>query len=150
MTGVNMVHVPYKTVAAAITELVGGQVQVMFTVGPSGLPQVRAGRIRGLAVSTLKRSAFIPELPTVAESGLAGFDVTAWNGILAPARTPKAVIDKFHGGVVDALKLADVRQRLEGLSFEPVGNSPAEFGEFVRIDIARWAKVIKSANVKAD
>ena len=149
-TGVNMVHVPYKTVAAAITELVAGQVQVMFTVAPAGLPQVRAGRIRGLAVSTAKRSSFVPELPTVAESGLPGFDVTAWNGILAPARTPKSVIDKFHGGVASALKLADVQQRLEGFGFEAVGNTPEEFGRFVRTDIERWAKVIRAANVKAD
>jgi tripartite-type tricarboxylate transporter receptor subunit TctC len=150
MTGVNMVHVPYKTVAAAITELVAGQLQVMFTVGPAGLPQVRAGRIRGLAVSTLKRSSFIPELPTVAEAGLAGFDVTAWNGILAPAKTPKPVVAKFHAGVVNALKLPDVQQRLDDLGFEPVGSTPEEFAQFVGTDIARWAKVIKAANVKAD
>ena len=150
MTGVNMVHVPYKTVAAAITELIAGQVQVMFTVAPSGLPQVRAGRIRGLAVSTLKRSAFAPELPTVAESGLPGFDVTAWNGILAPARTPKPVVAKFHDGVINALKMPDVLQRLEGLGFEPVGNTPEEFAQFVRVEIARWAKVIRTANVKAE
>ena len=150
MTGVNMVHVPYKTVAAAITELIAGQVQVMFTVGPSGLPQVRAGRIRGLAVSTLKRSVFAPELPTVAEAGLPGFDVTAWNGILAPARTPRAIIVKFHGAVIDALKMSDVLQRLEGLGFAPVGNTPEEFAQFVSVEIARWAKVIKTANVKAE
>lgn len=150
MTGVSMVHVPYKTVAAAITELVGGQVQVMFTVGPAGLPQVRAGRIRGLAVSTLKRSSFIPELPTVAESGLPGFDVTAWNGILAPAKTPQAIVAKFNQGVIGALKYPDVQQRLEGLGFEPVGNTPEEFGRFVREEIARWAKVIKAANVKPE
>jgi tripartite-type tricarboxylate transporter receptor subunit TctC len=150
MTGVNMVHVPYKTVAAAITELVAGQVQVMFTVGPAGLPQVRAGRIRGLAVSTLKRSSFIPELPTVAEAGLPGFDVTAWNGILAPAKTPRPVVSKFHQGIIGALKLSDVQQRLEGLGFEPVGNTPEEFGRFVSEEIARWAKVIKAANVKPD
>jgi tripartite-type tricarboxylate transporter receptor subunit TctC len=150
MTGVNMVHVPYKTVAAAITELVAGQLQVMFTVGPAGLPQVRAAKIRGLAVSTLKRSSFIPELPTVAEAGLPGFGVTAWNGILAPAKTPKPVVAKFHDGVVNALKHSDVQQRLEGLGFESVGNTPEEFAQFVHADIARWAKVIKTANVKPD
>jgi tripartite-type tricarboxylate transporter receptor subunit TctC len=150
MTGVNMVHVPYKTVAAAITDLMAGQVQVMFTVGPAGLPQVRAGKIRGIAVSTAKRSSFVPELPSVAEAGLAGFDVFGWNGILAPAKTPQPVIAKFHAGVVNALKLADVQQRLEGLGFDPVGNTPEEFGQFIRTDIARWAKLIKSANVKPD
>jgi tripartite-type tricarboxylate transporter receptor subunit TctC len=150
MTGVNMVHVPYKTVAAAITDLMAGQLQVMFTVGPAGLPQVRAGKIRGIAVSTAKRSSFVSELPSVAEAGLAGFDVFGWNGILAPAKTPPAVIAKFHAGVVNALKLTDVQQRLEGLGFEPVGNTPDEFGRFIRADIERWAKVIKTANVKPD
>jgi tripartite-type tricarboxylate transporter receptor subunit TctC len=150
MTGVNMVHVPYKTVAAAITDLMAGQLQVMFTVGPAGLPQVRAGKIRGIAVSTAKRSSFVPELPSVAEAGLTGFDVFGWNGILAPAKTPQAVIAKFHAGVVSALKLADVQQRLEALGFESVGNTPEEFGQFIRADIARWAKVIKTANVKPD
>jgi tripartite-type tricarboxylate transporter receptor subunit TctC len=150
MTGVNMVHVPYKTVAAAITDLMAGQLQVMFTVGPAGLPQVRAGKIRGIAVSTAKRSSFVPELPSVAEAGLTGFDVFGWNGILAPAKTPQAVIAKFHAGVVSALKLADVQQRLEGLGFESVGNTPDEFGRFIRADIERWAKVIKTANVKPD
>jgi tripartite-type tricarboxylate transporter receptor subunit TctC len=150
MTGVNMVHVPYKTVAAAITDLMAGQVQVMFTVGPAGLPQVRAGKIRGIAVSTAKRSSFVPELPSVAEAGLAGFDVFGWNGILAPAKTAQPVIAKLHAGVVNALRLNDVQQRLEGLGFEPVGNTPEEFGRFIRADIARWAKLIKSANVKPD
>jgi tripartite-type tricarboxylate transporter receptor subunit TctC len=145
-----MVHVPYKTVAAAITDLMAGQLQVMFTVGPAGLPQVRAGKIRGIAVSTAKRSSFVPELPSVAEAGLTGFDVFGWNGILAPAKTPQAVIAKFHAGVVSALKLADVQQRLEALGFESVGNTPEEFGQFIRADIARWAKVIKTANVKPD
>ncbi len=150
MTGVNMVHVPYKTVAAALTELMAGQVQVMFVVGPAGVPQVRAGRIRGLAVSTAKRSASVPDLPTVAEAGLSGFDVFGWNGFLVPARTPRAVIDRLHGEVVKALGLADVQQKLEGLGFEAVGNTPEEFGRFVRADIARWAKVIRDANVKAE
>ena len=150
LTEVNIVHVPYKTVAAAITELMAGQVQVMFTVGPAGLPQVRAGKIRGIAVSTAKRSSFVPELPTVAESGLSGFDVFGWNGVLAPAGTPKPIIDKLHREIMQALKLADLQQRLEALGFEAVGNSPDEFAQFVRADIARWAKVIRNANVKVD
>jgi len=150
MAGVNIVHVPYKTVAAAITDLVAGQVQVMFTVGPAGLPQIRAGRIRGLAVSTAKRSAFAPELPTVAESGLPGFDVFGWNGVLAPAGTPAPVVAKLHGGMVKALRGADVRERIAGFGFEPVGSTPEEFGEFVRTEIARWAKVMKESGARVD
>ena len=150
MAGVNMVHVPYKTVAAAITDLIAGQLQVMFTVGPAGLPQIRAGRIRGLAVSTAKRSAFAPELPAVAEAGLAGFDVFGWNGLLAPAGTPAPVIAKLHGEIVKALQIPEVRERIAGFGFEPVGDTPEEFGEFVRNDIARWAKVAKASGARVD
>ena len=150
MAGVNLVHVPYKTVAAAITDLIAGQLQVMFTVGPAGLPQIRAGRIRGLAVSTAKRSAFAPELPTVAEAGLGGFDVFGWNGLLAPAGTPKAVIAKLHDEITRALRIPEVRERIAGFGFEPVGNSPEEFGEFVKADIARWAKVAKESGARID
>ncbi|HEY6863693.1 MAG TPA: tripartite tricarboxylate transporter substrate binding protein [Burkholderiales bacterium] len=150
MAGIDMVHVPYKTVPAAITDLVAGQIQVMFTVGPAGLPQIRAGRIRGLAVSTAKRSAFAPELPTVAESGLPGYDVFGWNGVLVPAGTPKAIIAKLHDAIVGAMKEPAVRERMAGFGFEPVGNTPEEFGEFVKTDIARWAKVVKQSGAKAE
>jgi len=148
--GIDIVHVPYKTVAAAITDLVAGQLQVMFTVGPAGLPQIRAGRIRGLAVSTARRSAFAPELPTVAESGLPGFDVFGWNGLLAPAGTPAAVVAKLHGETVRALQNPEVRERIATFGFEPVGNSPADFGEFVKADIARWARVVKESGARVD
>jgi tripartite-type tricarboxylate transporter receptor subunit TctC len=150
MAGVDMVHVPYKTVAAAITDLIAGQLQVMFTVGPAGLPQVRAGRIRGLAVSTAKRSSFAPDLPTVAESGLPGFDVFGWNGLLAPAGTPAPVIARLHGEIVKALQDREVNERIAGFGFEPVGNTPEEFGEFVKTDIARWAKVAKQSGARVD
>ena len=150
LAGVNIVHVPYKTVAAAITDLVAGQVQVMFTVGPAGLPQIRAGRIRGLVVSTAKRSAFAPELPTVAEAGLAGFDVFGWNGLLAPAGTPRAVIAKLHEEITRALRSPEVRERIASFGFEPVGNTPEEFGEFVKADIAQWARVAKQSGARVD
>jgi len=148
--GVDMVHVPYKTVAAAIADLVAGRLQVMFTVGPAGLPQIQAGRLRGLAVSTAKRSAFAPDLPTVAESGLPSFDVFGWNGVLAPAGTPAPVIAKLQGEMVRALKLPEVRERLAGFGFEPVGSTPEEFGEFVKADIARWAKVVKESGARVE
>jgi len=150
MAGVNLVHVPYKTVAAAITDLITGRLQVMFTVGPAGLPQIRAGRIRGLAVSTAERSAFAPELPTVAEAGLAGFDVFGWNGLLAPAGTPKPVIARLQGEIVKALRLQDVRERVASFGFEPVGNMPEEFGEFIKADIAQWARVAKESGARVD
>jgi tripartite-type tricarboxylate transporter receptor subunit TctC len=150
LSGVNIVHVPYKTVAAAVTDLIAGQLQVMFTVGPAGLPQIRAGRIRGLAVSTAKRSAFAPELPTVAEAGLPGFEVFGWNGLLAPAGTPKPVIAKLHDEIVKALKLQQVEERIATFGFEPVGNTPDEFAGFIKADIAQWARVAKESGARVD
>jgi tripartite-type tricarboxylate transporter receptor subunit TctC len=150
MAGVQMVHVPYKTIPLAITDLVGGQLQVMFTVGPAGLPQVKAGRIRGLAVSTAKRSSFAPDLPTVAESGLPGFNVFGWNGVLATAGTPRPVIEKLHALFITAMKDPEVRTRMAGFGFEPIGNTPEEFGAFVKEDIARWAKLVKETGAKVE
>ena len=150
MAGVNMVHVPYKTIPAAITDLLAGQIQVMFTVGPAGLPHVKAGRIRGLAVSTIKRSAFAPDLPTVAESGLPGFNVFGWNGVLVTAGTPRPVIEKLHSLFITAMKDPEVRTRMAGFGFEPIGNSPEEFGAFVKEDIARWAKLVKETGAKVE
>jgi len=150
MAGVQMVHVPYKTIPAAITDLVGGQLQVMFTVGPAGLPQIKAGRIRGLAVSTAKRSAFAPELPTVAESGLPDYDVFGWNGVLVTAGTPRPVIEKLHSLFISAMKDPEVRKRMADFGFEPIGNSPEDFGSFVKEDIARWAKLVKETGAKVE
>jgi len=150
MAGVNMVHVPYKTIPAAITDLLAGQIQVMFTVGPAGLPHVKAGRIRGLAVSTIKRSAFAPDLPTVAESGLPGFNVFGWNGVLVTAGTPRPVIEKIPTLFITAMKDAEVRTRMAGFGFEPIGNTPEEFGAFVKEDIARWAKLVKETGAKVE
>ena len=150
MAGINLVHVPYKTIPAAITDLLGGQIQVMFTVGPAGLPQVKAGKIRGLAVSTAKRSSFAPDLPTVAESGLPGFNVFGWNGVLATAGTPRPVIEKLHSLFVTAMKDPETRKRMADFGFEPIGNSPEEFGAFVKEDIARWAKLVKETGAKVE
>ena len=150
MAGVNMVHVPYKTIPAAITDLLAGQIQVMFTVGPAGLPHVKTGRIRGLAVSTAKRSTFAPDLPTVAESGLPGFNVFGWNGVLATAGTPRPVIEKLHSLFITAMKDPEVRKRMADFGFEPIGNTPEEFGAFVKEDIARWAKLVKETGAKVE
>jgi tripartite-type tricarboxylate transporter receptor subunit TctC len=149
-TGVNIVHVPYKTVAQGVTALIGEQVQVNFVVGPSAVPQIRAGRIRPLAVTTSKRSASLPEVPTIAESGLAGFDAPAWNGVLVPARTPRPVITQLHAEIVKDLKLPDVLERITALGFEPVGSTPEEFGVFLKAELAKWAKVAKELGAKAE
>ena len=150
LTGIRLVHVPYKTAAQAMTDVLGGQPQLMFAVGPVGLPQVKAGRVRGLAVSTAQRSRMMPELPTVAESGVPGFEVVGWNGILAPAGTSPAVVARLYSGITGALKLPDVVSRLAATGFEPVGSTPEAFAAFVRTDMARWARVIRDAGVTVD
>jgi tripartite-type tricarboxylate transporter receptor subunit TctC len=150
MTGANMVHVPYKTVAQGVTGLIAGQAQVMFTVGPSAVPQIRSGRIRGIAVTTLKRSNSLPELPTVAESGLPGFEAPAWNGVLAPAGTPPVIVGKLHAEILKNLKQPDVLEKIGALGFEPVGSTPAEFGDFVKAELAKWAKVARDSGAKAE
>jgi tripartite-type tricarboxylate transporter receptor subunit TctC len=148
--GINLVHIPYKTVPEAITDLIAGRVQVMFMVGPAGLPQVKAGTVRAIAVSTAKRSVFLPDMPTVAEQGFPGFNVLAWNGILAPAGTPAPVIARLHDEIVAILKEPDVVQRIAGFGFEPIGNSPQEFGDFVKAEVAQWANVAKESGAKVD
>jgi tripartite-type tricarboxylate transporter receptor subunit TctC len=149
-TGINIVHVPYKTVAQGVTGLIGNQVQIMFTVGPSAVPQIKAGRIRGLAVTTTKRSAALPDIPTIAESGLPGFEAPAWNGVLVPAGTPAPIIAQLHGEIVNALKLPEVLERIRSLGFEPVGSSPQEFGNFIKSELAKWSKVAREAGAKAE
>ena len=150
MTGVKLTHIPYKGSGPAITELIGGQVQLMFA-GIVPIDQhVKAGRVRGIAVSSSKRSSAIPQVPTIAESGLPGFEVVGWYGILAPARTPPAIIEQLHREFVKILQTPEIRDRLTSEGAEPVGNTPAEFTAFLKTDIARWAKVIKAAGAKLD
>ncbi|MGE5526555.1 MAG: tripartite tricarboxylate transporter substrate binding protein [Rhodospirillaceae bacterium] len=150
MTGTRIVHVPYKTIAAGVTDLIAGQVQVMFTVAPSGLPHINSGRIRALAVSGARRSPFIADLPTVAEAGVPGFDIFTWNGFLAPAATPAAILAKLQGGIVAALGVPDVRERIASSGFEPLGTSAEEFGRFLRTEVDRWSKVVKVSGARAE
>lgn len=150
VTRVKAVSVQYKGHTPALIDLVGGHIHMMFSNAPSGLPYVEAGKLRALAVTTLKRSALLPKLPTLAESGLPGFDSSAWFGLLAPAGTPQAIIGKLNGEVVRILKLPDVQLSLVKLGFEPVGNTPQEFAAYIRAEIAKWAKVIKASGIRAD
>jgi tripartite-type tricarboxylate transporter receptor subunit TctC len=150
MTGVKLTHIPYKGSGLAITELIGGQVQLMFAGIVPIDPHVKAGRVRGIAVSSLKRSTAIPQVPTIAESGLPGFEVVGWYGVLAPARTPPAIVERLHREFLKILQTPEIRDRLTSEGAEPVGNTPAEFTAFLKTDIARWAKVIKAAGAKLD
>ena len=147
---VDMTHVPYKGAAPAVTDLLAGQVQLMFDNLASALPNIRAGRLRALAVTTKKRSAFVPELPTIAESGLPGFDVSTWFGVMAPAATPRPIVNRLHDGIVRALAQPDVKERLAAMGAEPVGDTPEQFGAFVKSEIAKYAKVVKDSGARVD
>jgi tripartite-type tricarboxylate transporter receptor subunit TctC len=150
MAGVKIVHVPYKGSAPAVTDLLGGHVSLMFDNMPSALPHVKAGKIRALAVSTLKRSPVAPEIPTVAESGLPGFEVSVWFGVLAPAGTPREIVGRLNAILVKALHAPDVRERLSTQGAEPIGNSPDAFTAQMKRDLVKWAKVVKDADIKLD
>jgi len=150
MTGVKLTHIPYKGSGLAITELIGGQVQLMFAGIVPIDPHVKSGRVRSIAVSSAKRSVAIPQVPTIAESGLPGFEVVGWYGVLAPARTPHPIVARLHNEFIKILQTQDIRDRLLSEGAEPVGNTPAEFTAFIKTDIGRWAKVIKAAGAKLD
>ncbi len=149
-TGIALEHVPYKGGGQAITDVVGGQIPLVFTAIATAQQYVRAGRLVALGVPGATRSAALPDVPTFVESGLPGFDVSSWTGIFAPASTPRPVIDKLQRELAAVLRTAFVRERYAVLGIEPVGNSPQEFGDQVRADLARWEKVVRAANVRLE
>ncbi len=148
MTGTNLTHIPYKGSAGVLGDLIAGQIVVTMDNMPPYLPQVKAGKIRALAVSPAKRSSAVPELPTVAEAGVPGYDSGAWFGLVAPANTPRDIVNKLAVETARILKLPDVNQRLSELGAEPVGGTPAQFAAHIKSEIAKWARVIKDANVE--
>jgi tripartite-type tricarboxylate transporter receptor subunit TctC len=148
--GINIVHVPYKTADAAVMDLIAGQVHISFQFAPFALPHVRSGRLRAVAVTTPRRAAIAPDLPTVVESGFPGFEMVAWTGVHVPAATPRPVIAKLNRDIVAVLKLPDVLERLAAAGLEPVANTAEEFAAFVRSDIAHWSKVVEQTGVKGD
>jgi len=151
MAGVKMVHIPYKGAAPATADLLAGQVQLMFDNLASALPNVKAGKLRALAVTTLTRSPAMPDLPTIAESGLPGFDLSTWFGLLVPAGTPPEIVAKLNAEVVRALNAKDIRERLEKMGAEPLANNtPEHFAAFIRSEAAKYAKVVKDSGAKVD
>lgn len=151
MTGVNLVHVPYKGSGQSVQDLLGGQVQVAFDTTPAVLQYVKAGRLRPLAVSTLKRLASLPEVPTVAESGVPGYEVTTWYGLFAPAGTPPGIVRKVFTEVARIVRLPDIKERLDVLGTDETTNSsPEEFAALVKTDIEKYAKVVKAAGLRID
>ncbi len=150
MAGVKMNHVPYKGGGPAVVALVGGQCQVGFATTPSVIQHIKSGKMRGLAVTSAQRSPSTPELPTVSEAGVKGYEAGTWYGFLVPAGTPKAIVARLHDEAVKALKAPDSRGRLDAAGFESSGTTPAEFAAYIRSEVAKWAKVVRAAGVKAD
>ncbi len=148
MTGTKMAHIPYKGDAGVLADLMGGQIMLSLSNMPAYTPQIKAGRVRALAVSTAKRSPAAPEIPTMAEAGVPGYVTVAWFGLLAPAKTPRDIINKLSAETARILKMPDVYTRLADLGAEPVGSSAAEFDAHIKSEIVKWAKVIKDANVE--
>lgn len=146
---IDMVHVPFKGGGPALVAMISGEVQIMFATMPAAMPHVKSGKARAIAVTTAKRSQAMPELPTIAEAGVTGYEASTWYGLLAPAKTPKPVVDRLHAETVKILA-GPARQRLEVQGFEPIGGTPAEFSTYIRSEIAKWAKVIRDANIPAE
>jgi len=148
--GINIVHVPYKGTAPAVTDLVGGQVSMMIANMPSVLPMIKAARLRPLAVTSLSRSSLMPELPTVAESGLPGFEVIVWYGVLAPAATPKPIVAKLNEHLKQMASIPEVKERLAGQGAEAISSTPEEFARKIREDMKKWSKVVEVSGARAN
>jgi len=148
MTGINMVHVPYRGVPAAMADMIAGQVQLMFDNLPDSIAQIRAGRVRALAVTSATRAPSLPELPTVAEAGVPGYEASAWFGVMVPAKTPPAVVARLNREIGAALAAPEIAQRLAALGEVPAGGTPEAMAAFLHDEIAKWAKVVAFADAK--
>jgi len=147
---VDMVHVPYKGGSPAVTDLVGGQVTMTFANLTTVIPFAKAGRLRALAVTSAKRSAALPDLPTMAEAGVPGFEAATWNGLLAPAATPREIVARLNADIVKVLKMPETRDKLAANALEPIGDSSDAFGAHIAAEIERWAKVVTAARLKSE
>jgi tripartite-type tricarboxylate transporter receptor subunit TctC len=150
MAGIDVLHVPYKGGAPALADLIGGQIQVMFDNLPGQIAYIKSGRTRALAVTTAKRNAQLPDVPTMIESGVPGFEVTVWYGIFAPAGVPKAVVAKLNADLVKTLNLPDVKDRMAQQGADPAPTTPEQFAAFQKSEVAKWAQVVKTSGARAD
>ncbi len=150
MAKVNIVHVPYKSAAPALVDVIAGHNQLMFATALSVQPFIKSGRLRALAVTPAKRSRLFPELPTIAEAGVPGFEATTWHGVLVAAGTPAPIVTRLNAELNRALQMPDVRGRLTSLGAEIIGGTPREFADHIKTEIPKWAKIIKDANIKLD
>jgi tripartite-type tricarboxylate transporter receptor subunit TctC len=150
VAGVKLVHVPYKGVNLAMNDVLAGQIHLVVIGIPAAAPHIKAGKLRALAVIDSKRAAALPEVPTVAEAGLANFEVTTWYGVLAPAGTPRTIVTRLNAEIVKAMQAADTKERLAAMATEPVTSTPEAFGQLIREEIVKWGKVVREAGLKAD
>jgi tripartite-type tricarboxylate transporter receptor subunit TctC len=150
VTGVSMQHVPYKGSAPALMDLIAGRIDIMFDNIPLPLPHVKAGKLRGLALTSAQRSPSLPDLPTLAEAGVPGFDVSSWYGIYAPAGLPQDMVAKLNAAFNEALRTPEIRERLTTQGWTVVGGTPEQFAAHTQAELERWARVVKSANVRID
>ena len=148
--GIEMQHIPYKGSSPALADLVGGQVQLMFDSMPSAMPFIKAGKLRAIAVTTLKRAQALPELPTISESGYAGFDIATWYGYWAPKGTPMAIVNQLSQAASQALKLQSVQDQYAGMGAEPVGSTSAEFAKYNETELVKWQKIVRASGAKAN
>ena len=150
MAGVDITHVPYKGSSPALVDLIGGQVQIMFDNLPSALPQIKAGKLRAIAVTSLKRAPVLPDVPTISESGLPGFEASSWFGVLAPAGTPAPIVARINAEINKWLQSAEAREKLLSQGAEAAGGTPEQFAHHIRAESEKWAKVVKASGAKVD
>ncbi len=150
MAGVDITHIPYKGSSPALTDLIGGQVQIMFDNLPSALPQIKAGKLRAIAVTSSKRAPVLPDVPTISESGVPGFEASSWFGMLAPAGTPAPIVARINAEVNKWLQSAEAREKLLSQGAEAAGGSPQQFANHIRAESEKWAKVVKASGAKVD
>jgi len=150
MANVQTVHVPYKGQGPALSDLISGQVQMLYSSIPSVLPQVKSGQLNALAVGSAKRVPSLPDIPTISESGVPGYEAYSWVGMVAPAKTPKDIVNRLNREIVDILKQKDVSEKLNQQGALPVGDSPEQFGAYIKTEIEKWGAVVRAANIKAD
>jgi tripartite-type tricarboxylate transporter receptor subunit TctC len=150
LAGFDAVHVPYKGGAPAMMDLIAGQVDAFISSPPAAVPQVKAGKVRALAVTSLKRSELLPDVPTIAESGFPQYEVNGWNGLLAPAGAPGAIVNRIQSELAKALKQTEVRDRMASSGLDAVGSTPAQFSALIKVEISKWAKVIQQSGATAE
>ena len=150
MAGVDLVHVPYKGAQPALTDVIAGQVQVMFATSASVIPFIKAGKLRGLAVTTARRSPSVPDLPTVSEAGVAGFEAITWHGVVVPAATPAPLVERLNRDIVSVLSLPDLRERLAALGAEVLAGTPREFADYIAAEIPKWSKVVRDSGARIE